>query len=248
MAEPGTTSSTDLEFTVDELAACAGIPVRTIREYQAEGLVPSPERRGRVGIYRASHLARLQLIGRLQARGYSLAAIRDLLRSWSDGSDLTDVLGLEVDQLVRLDEPGRPATVAQLALLLPSLVPARLDDLIATGLIEPYDDGLVCVPSPSLLQLTIDAAEAGYDTDAILSLLQTVREATARIADATLALLGDRPAYRDPAKLISLATKGRGLLAHGTGRLTVHTIGRRLGIDRDDDLAAALAQFLDAES
>jgi DNA-binding transcriptional MerR regulator len=248
MAEPGSTTSPGLEFTVDELATQAGLPVRTIREYQAEGLVPSPERRGRIGIYRASHLARLQLIGRLQSRGYSLAAIRDLLSSWRDGADLGEVLGLEVDELVHLDEPGRPANVAQLALILPSLMPARLDHLIATGLVEPYDDGTLCVPSPSLLQLTVDAVAAGYDTDAILSLLQTIREATARMADATLALLGDRPAHCDPAKLISLATKGRGLLAHGTGRLTVHTIGRRLGIDRDDDLAPALARFLDVES
>jgi hypothetical protein len=61
-------------------------------------------------------------------------------------------------------------------------------------------------------------------------------------------LLGERPADRDRAKLIALATKGRGLLAHGTGRLTVHTMGRRLGIDRDDDLAPALAQLLEVES
>lgn len=242
------TSSTDLELTVDELASRSGLPVRTIREYQAEGLVPPPERRGRVGIYRASHVTRLELIGRLQSRGYSLAAIRDLVRSWSDGADLGDVLGLEVDELVHLDEPGRPATVAQLALVLPSLVPARLDDLIATGLIEPYDDDTLCVPSPSLLQLTVDAAAAGYEADAILDLLRTVREATATIADATLAMLGDRPAHQDPRQLISLATRGRGLLAHGTGRLTVHAIGRRLGVERDGDLAPALAQFLGVES
>jgi DNA-binding transcriptional MerR regulator len=248
MSEPRITSSPDLEFTVDELAARAGIPVRTIREYQAEGLVPSPERRGRVGIYRPSHLTRLQLIGRLQSRGYSLAAIRELLRSWSDGADLGEVLGLEVEELVHLDEPGRPATVAQLALLLPTLIPARLDDLVATGLIEPYEDGRLCVPSPSLLQLTVDAIAAGYDTDAVVSLLRTVCEATATIADATLALLSERPAHHDPDKLISLATKARGLLAHGTGRLTVHTIGRRLGVDRDGDLAPALAQFLEVEA
>ena len=248
MAEAGMTSTTDVEFTVDELASRAGLPVRTIREYQAEGLVPPPERRGRIGIYRASHLTRLELIGRLQSRGYSLAAIRDLVRSWRDGADLGDVLGLEVDELVHLDEPGRPATVAQLALLLPSLIPARLDDLIATGMIEPYDDDTLCVPSPSLLQLTVDAAAAGYEADAILALLKAVRAATATIADATLAMLGERPARHDPANLIALATKGRGLLAHGTGRLTVHTIGRRLGVERDGDLAPALAQFLAVES
>ena len=96
--------------------------------------------------------------------------------------------------------------------------------------------------------MTVDAAAAGYEADAILALLKAVRAATATIADATLAMLGERPARHDPAKLIALATKGRGLLAHGTGRLTVHTIGRRLGVERDGDLAPALAQFLAVES
>jgi len=48
---------------VDQLAARAGLPVRTIREYQTTGLLPGPERRGRVGIYGPTHLARLALIG-----------------------------------------------------------------------------------------------------------------------------------------------------------------------------------------
>lgn len=241
-------SSSDSEFTVDELAARAGLPVRTIREYQAEGLLPSPERRGRVGIYRPSHLTRLQLIGRLQSRGYSLAAIRDLVHSWRDGADLGEVLGLEADQLVHLDEPGTPATLAQLAQVLPSLVPDRLDDLVATGMVEACGDGLFCVPSPSLLQLTVDVLSAGYDPDAVLTLLTTLRDATGAIADAAIALLGNPPAAHDSVKLLSLAARGRGLLAHGTGRLTVHTIGRRLGIENDTEIAAALARLLEVDS
>ena len=102
------------ELSVDELARRAGLPTRTIREYQTMGLLPSPERRGRVGIYRVAHLQRLQLIGRLQDRGYSLAGIRDLLTSWTDGDELTDILGLSPDELVHLDEPGAPATLDQL--------------------------------------------------------------------------------------------------------------------------------------
>ena len=68
MDVPATTTppGDGVELTVDELATRAGLPVRTIREYQTMGLLPSPERRGRVGIYRTAHLARLQLIGRLQ--------------------------------------------------------------------------------------------------------------------------------------------------------------------------------------
>jgi DNA-binding transcriptional MerR regulator len=98
-------------LTVDELARQAKLPVRTIREYQTVGLLPPPTRHGRVGLYRQSHLSRMQLIARLQARGYSLAGIRDLLASWRDGADLGEVLGLVPDELVHIDEPGTPATL-----------------------------------------------------------------------------------------------------------------------------------------
>jgi DNA-binding transcriptional MerR regulator len=234
-----------LELTVDELATRAGLPVRTVREYQTMGLLPSPERRGRVGIYRGAHLARLALIGRLQERGYSLAGIRDLVGSWRDGADLGEVLGLEADQLVHLDEPGAPATPDELAALLPTLVPLRLDELLATGIVEACGPGRYCVPSPSLLQLTVGAIAAGYEPDAVLALLTTIRDATTVIADATIALLADRPAGGDTEQLVAIATRGRGLLAHGTGRLTIHAIGRQLGIDHDDDTATALRQLLE---
>ena len=232
------------EFTVDEVAAKVGLPVRTIREYQTIGLLPGPERRGRVGVYRASHVARLDLIARLQKRGYSLAGIGDLVRSWRDGADLGEVLGLEPDQLVHLDEPGTPATLDQLAVLLPALVPDRLEDVIASGLVESCGPDRYCVPSPSLLQLTIDSLAAGYEADRVLGLLTTIRTATAAIAGATIDLLADRPEGTGTDELIALATRGRGLLAHGTGRLTVHAIGRSLGIDHDGDTAEAIRSLL----
>jgi DNA-binding transcriptional MerR regulator len=248
MDAPATTAPDDgVELTVDELASRAGLPVRTIREYQTIGLLPPPERRGRVGIYRSAHLARLQLIGRLQDRGYSLAGIRDLVGSWRDGADLGEVLGLEADQLVHLDEPGAPATPDQLADLLPTLVPHRLDDLLASGVIETCGPGRYCVPSPSLLQLAVDAISTGYDPDRVLALLTTIRDATSVIAGATVALLTDRPVDSDADQLMAFATRGRGLLAHGTGRLTIHAIGRQLGIDHDGDATTALRQLLEAD-
>jgi DNA-binding transcriptional MerR regulator len=39
-------------------------------------LLPAPRRDGRIGRYDSAHRARLGIIGRLQERGYSLAAIR----------------------------------------------------------------------------------------------------------------------------------------------------------------------------
>ncbi|CAN5716029.1 hypothetical protein BH20ACT2_BH20ACT2_04380 [soil metagenome] len=234
------------ELTVDQLATRAGLPVRTIREYQTTGLLPGPERRGRIGIYGATHLARLALIGRLQDRGYSLAGIRDLVSSWSDGADLGEILGLEADQLVHLDEPGAPTTLDQLVALLPALIPDRLDELLAAGIIEVCGPDRYCVPSPSLLQLTLDALAAGYEPDRVLELLGTIRNATAAIASASVELLTDRPTDADPDQLVALATRGRGLLAHGTGRLTIHAIGKALGIDHDGDTTTALRQLLEA--
>ena len=219
------------ELTVDALAAHTGLPVRTIREYQTMGVLPPPERRGRVGIYGATHVARLELIGRLQRRGYSLAGIKDLLGSWRDGADLASVLGLEPDQLVHLDEPGAPATLDQLGALLPTLLPDRLAEVLAVGLVEVDGPDRYCVPSPSMLQLAVDALATGYPPDAILGLLRTVHDATEAIADAAVRLISDPPSGATSDRIAALAARGRGLLAHGTGRLTVYAIGQRLDPD-----------------
>jgi DNA-binding transcriptional MerR regulator len=232
------------ELTVDELAQRAKLPVRTIREYQTMGLLPAPARRGRVGVYRQSHVSRLQLIARLQQRGYSLAGIRDLLASWRDGADLGEVLGLVPDELVHIDEPGTPATLDQLTVALPALIPERLGELLAIGVIEDCDPDRYCVPSPSLLQLARDALNGGYTPDRVLELLAAISRASADVADAVVAALAAPPETSDRAALAALATRGRGLLAHGTGRLTIHTLGRRLGITDDAAAPGAIRQLL----
>jgi DNA-binding transcriptional MerR regulator len=233
-----------IELTVDELARRAGLPVRTIREYQTMGVLPPPAKRGRVGIYGPSHLRRLGLIGRLQERGYSLAGIRDLLGAWRDGADLGEVLGLAPDDLVHIDEPGAPATADQLARIVPDLVPDRLDDLLATGVVEAAEPGRYCVPSPSLLFLAADALAAGYDADRVLSLLSTIGRAADSVAVAAAAMASDPPDGADPERLAALADRARGLIAHGTGRLTVHTAGRRLGVTDETTVAATLKRLL----
>lgn len=234
------------QWTVDELARRTQLPVRTIREYQTMGLLPPPEKRGRVGIYRTAHLSRLALIARLQARGYSLAGIRDLLASWRDGADLGEVLGLGPDELVHIDEPGRPADADQLARLLPDLVPARLDELLVIGILEACGPDRYCIPSPSLLQLTADLLAAGYGADRTVALLRVIASATDTIAEATTALFADLPASVDTDRLVALATRGRGLLAHGTGRLTIYAVGRRLGIDDETSVPTALRHLLES--
>jgi hypothetical protein len=48
-AAPGSGAGTAEPLTIDELARHVALPVRTIREYHTMRLLPSPERRGRVG-------------------------------------------------------------------------------------------------------------------------------------------------------------------------------------------------------
>lgn len=67
------------ELTVDELAARTGMTVRTVRFYAAEGLLPPPQRRGRIAYYGIAHRMRLELIRELQDHGYTLAAIERVL-------------------------------------------------------------------------------------------------------------------------------------------------------------------------
>jgi hypothetical protein len=188
---------------------------------------------------------RLELIRRLQARGYSLAGIRDLLAAWRDGSDLPEVLGLLPDELVQLDEPGALATIDQLARALPKLVPDRLDALLATGVVEVCADDLFCVPSPSLLQLAAEAVSAGYEPQAVLDMLARIRQATEAVALAAVSTMTRRPANADPDELLAFAMRGRGLLAHGTGRLTIHLLGKHLGIVDEADVADGLRRLLE---
>ncbi len=223
------------EWTIDQLAHRSGVPARTVREYQTLGLVHPPRKSGRIGLYDASHVRRLQLIARLQDRGYSLAGIADLLAAWRGGDALTDVLGLEPDQLVHVDEPGAPATVEQLISLLPQLVPDRLDDLLASGVVEECGPDRYCVPSPSLLQLAVDATAAGIDADDLLLLLAALGSAADAVADAVLVALGGARPADDTGSVDTLVGRGRGLLSHGLGRLTLHRLGRRAGVNSDDD-------------
>jgi DNA-binding transcriptional MerR regulator len=221
----------DGDLTIEQLAAAAELPTRTIREYQTLRLVPPPERRGRVGVYRRPHLERLRLIARLQQRGYSLAGIGDLLHSWHDGQELTDVLGVGPDELVHIDEPGRPANLDQLTRLLHDLVPDHLDDLLRVGLVDPCGPDRYCIPSPSLLQLTVDTLAAGYSPRAVLEVLAAIHQAAENVADAAHHLLVHPPEDLDDDALGRLAARGRGLLAHSTGRLTIYELGRRLDPD-----------------
>ncbi|MFF8316749.1 MerR family transcriptional regulator [Streptomyces bobili] len=79
-------------LTVDELAARAGVTVRTVRFYGTKGLLPPPViGPRRVGHYGPEHLARLALIEELRRQGLTLAAIERYLDRLPPGLDAHDL-------------------------------------------------------------------------------------------------------------------------------------------------------------
>lgn len=70
-------------MTIDDLARAAGVPVRTVRYYISEGLLPGPGARGRAAAYDEHHLAQLRLIRRLADQHVPLAEQRERLAGLS---------------------------------------------------------------------------------------------------------------------------------------------------------------------
>ncbi|WP_181791478.1 MerR family transcriptional regulator [Streptomyces phytophilus] len=78
-------------LTVDELAARAGVTVRTVRFYSTRGLLPPPViGPRRVGRYGPEHLSRLALIEELQHQGLTLAAIERYVQQLPPGLSAED--------------------------------------------------------------------------------------------------------------------------------------------------------------
>jgi len=82
------------EYRIGDLAAASGVTERNIRAYRERGLLDPPRRRGRDAFYGDHHLAQLQTINQLLARGFTSAHIATFLDGFRRGDALTDVLGV----------------------------------------------------------------------------------------------------------------------------------------------------------
>ena len=175
-----------MKLRIDELAARAGTTSRNIRAHQARGLLPPPELVGRTGYYGEEHLQRLEIIGELQQRGYSLAGIAEMLEIWSRGGDLGHLIGFGRLLTAPLsDEQAEQVPLEEILARFPEAAEDAelVQRAVELDLIRPRGDGTVVVPSPLLLQAGDELVRAGVPLAAILELVVAVRVDVADIAD-----------------------------------------------------------------
>jgi len=215
-------------FRVEELSARTGAPVRTIREYQTWQILHPPTRVGRLGFYDESHVRRLEGIARLQDRGYSIAAIRDLFDAWEQGAGLRDVLGVDDAIGLPADEASIALSRAQLTELLPGVTRSKrlLARACTIGLFNEDGDGYVA-RSPALVQLVADAIGAGASPAAALDLAEAVVAAAGQVGEAAATTV---VAGTDSDDLEPLVRRGRVLLARAVATHTIDQVGRHLAV------------------
>jgi DNA-binding transcriptional MerR regulator len=95
------TAAEEPTWSVGELADELGVSTRTLRFYEAEGLI-TPDRRGAVRRYRARDRTRMRLILRGRRFGMSLAEIREIVDMY-DGAASSEQRQLQT-LLARLGE------------------------------------------------------------------------------------------------------------------------------------------------
>jgi DNA-binding transcriptional MerR regulator len=246
------TAETPGQMTIDDLARRVELPVRTIREYHTMRLLPPPERRGRLGLYGDRHVQRLQLITRLQRRGYSLAGIRDLLGAWESGTDLTTLLGAD-ESPAALDEPPLLLTRAELFQRLPVLDSAALNRAGQAGLVRSHGGDHFVVRSAALLGLVADMVRAGVTLDQALDVINVLTDDLGALARRLADLIVERiweplSAAGRAGELPDMFRRGRPLLLQGTATTLADRLGAALGERADtmgdgDRLRAALEEL-----
>ncbi|CAL9612929.1 MerR family transcriptional regulator [Streptomyces sp. enrichment culture] len=169
--QDGTAQEFTDQLTVDQLAARAGVTVRTIRFYSTRGLLPPPTiGPRRVGRYGPEHLSRLALIEELQNQGMTLAAIERYLQRLPDDISAHD---LAIHRAVvaswmpdTVDETTREQLERRVGR---RLTDDDLERLEAMSVLGRTDDPDVFRVDPALVQLGVRLLDVPISQEAILA-------------------------------------------------------------------------------
>src|SRR5688500_4316793 len=95
-------------YRVEQLASACDVSVDTVRYYQSRGLLPPPEKEGRLAWYGPEHAERIGEIRSLQRKGLTLAAIRRVVTGELGPAD-ADLAAAVAAARGEASEPAEPA-------------------------------------------------------------------------------------------------------------------------------------------
>ncbi|WP_260635019.1 MerR family transcriptional regulator [Streptomyces angustmyceticus] len=194
-------SETATDLTVDELAARAGVTVRTIRFYSTRGLLPPPEiGPRRVGRYGPDHLSRLALIEELQHQGLTLSAIERYLEQLPPDLSAQDLAIHRALVASWIPDKAEDATREQLERRVGrALTEEDLDRLAAMSVLVRTDDPRVFRVDPGLLHLGARLLDVPIALETIIAARTVVIEHTRSAARELSRLFKDEvwEPYRD---------------------------------------------------
>ncbi|MGK5631605.1 MerR family transcriptional regulator [Streptomyces sp. URMC 123] len=201
-------------LTVDELAARAGVTVRTIRFYSTRGLLPPPEiGPRRVGRYGPAHLSRLALIEELQHQGLTLAAIERYLQRLPDGLSPHELALHRALVATWAPDAPREATHRELERRAGRpLTGEDIDRLAAMNVLERTADPEVFRVDPGLLHLGVRLLEVPISLETVLAAREVVLDHTRQAARELSRLFKDevwepyRERERDPERVETMRT------------------------------------------
>ncbi|WP_369147559.1 MerR family transcriptional regulator [Streptomyces sp. R44] len=158
-------------YTVDELAARAGVTVRTVRFYGTRGLLPPPViGPRRVGRYDAGHLSRLALIEELQRQGMTLAAIERYLEQLPADLSAQDLAIHRALVASWAPESAETITLRELERRAGRALAERdVDRLAAMGVLDRTDEADTYRLDGALLRLGVELLDVPIEHETILA-------------------------------------------------------------------------------
>ncbi|MFE4653532.1 MerR family transcriptional regulator [Streptomyces sp. NPDC056707] len=187
------TGTEEPTLTVDELAARAGVTVRTVRFYSTRGLLPPPViGPRRVGHYGHDHLSRLALIEELQHQGMTLAAIERYLEQLPPDLSAHDLAIHRALVASWAPDSAEEATRAELERRAGrALTEEDVDRLAAMGVLEraAADDSFRV--DPGMLRLGVELLDVPITNETILAARTVLLEHTRSAAHELTRLFRD---------------------------------------------------------
>jgi DNA-binding transcriptional MerR regulator len=124
---------------IDELAHISGVPSRTIRFYNTQGLLPPPIMRGRIAYYNDEHLLVLKIIKELkEQQNLPLETIKQMLEIRAEHGDVQMNLALKKRLLRPLIPGDQGLQLSKEALMqLAGASEERIDELTRQDLLFP---------------------------------------------------------------------------------------------------------------